>query len=203
MIIRIGKANDNDFVVNDVHVSRYHARLIRDENGRLFIEDTDSANGTYVNGDRVIKKRVTPSDVIMLGDHYVLEIQAVLKSDNDYSEEFAALKPVYERYIKEKIRIGLCADACENDSLRNIDNKLRYNPTFDVENRTHEVAIKSCPVAILKEDGEMFVFDELTEEELPTLSSFCVSCGKCVQVCDEKNARKYMTAVWDGRFRYQ
>ena len=51
MIIRIGKANDNDFVVNDVHVSRYHARLIRDENGRLFIEDTDSANGTYVNGD--------------------------------------------------------------------------------------------------------------------------------------------------------
>ncbi|AEW19889.1 FHA domain-containing protein [Tannerella forsythia] len=105
MIIRIGKANDNDFVVNDVHVSRYHARLIRDENGRLFIEDTDSANGTYVNGDRVIKKRVTPSDVIMLGDHYVLEIQAVLKSDNDYSEEFAALKPVYERYIKEKIRI--------------------------------------------------------------------------------------------------
>ena len=94
MIIRIGKANDNDFVVNDVHVSRYHARLIRDENGRLFIEDTDSANGTYVNGDRVIKKRVTPSDVIMLGDHYVLEIQAVLKSDNDYSEEFAALKPV-------------------------------------------------------------------------------------------------------------
>lgn len=97
------------------------------------------------------------------------------------------------------LNCGLCADACENDSLRNIDNKLRYNPTFDVENRTHEVAIKSCPVSILKEDGEMFVFDELTEEELPTLSSFCVSCGKCVQVCDEKNARKYMTAVWDGR----
>ena len=93
------------FVVDDVHVSRYHARLIRDENGHLFIEDTDSENGTYVNGDRVIKKKVVPSDVIMLGDHYVLDIMAVLKSDNDYSEEFAALKPVYERYIKEKIRI--------------------------------------------------------------------------------------------------
>lgn len=70
MIIRIGKANDNDFVVNDVHVSRYHARLIRDENGRLFIEDTDSANGTYVNGDRVIKKESRPlmslcSEIIM------------------------------------------------------------------------------------------------------------------------------------------
>lgn len=26
MIIRIGKASDNDFVVNDPHVSRYHAK---------------------------------------------------------------------------------------------------------------------------------------------------------------------------------
>lgn len=31
MIIRIGKASDNDFVVNDPHVSRYHAKLIREE----------------------------------------------------------------------------------------------------------------------------------------------------------------------------
>ncbi len=105
MVIRIGKAIDNDFVANDSHVSRYHARLTRDEKGNLFIEDTESTNGTFVNGDRVIKKKITPSDIVTLGNNYTLNISEVLKSDNDYSEEFAALKPVYDNYIKEKIRI--------------------------------------------------------------------------------------------------
>lgn len=105
MVIRIGKASDNDFVANDPHVSRYHAILTRDEKGDLFIEDTDSTNGTFVNGDRVIKKKVTPSDTVTLGANYELNIKSILKSDNDYSEEFAALKPIYDNYIKEKIRI--------------------------------------------------------------------------------------------------
>lgn len=50
MIIRIGKASDNDFVVNDPHVSRYHAKLIREEGGCWLLEDLGSTNGTFVNG---------------------------------------------------------------------------------------------------------------------------------------------------------
>lgn len=105
MMIRIGKASDNDFVIHDPYVSRYHARLGRDENGTLFIEDTDSANGVFVNGDRIIKKKISLSDKVVLGEHCLLNIADVLKFNNDYSEEFEALKSVYEKYIKEKIRI--------------------------------------------------------------------------------------------------
>ena len=36
MIIKIGKAKDNDFIANDPHVSRHHARLIREDGGNLF-----------------------------------------------------------------------------------------------------------------------------------------------------------------------
>lgn len=97
------------------------------------------------------------------------------------------------------LNCGLCADLCENESLRNIDGKLRYNPTIDIENNTHDKAIKSCPVNTLAISSEMFVFDEFEEEELPTLSGFCVSCGKCVQVCDEVNARQFRTQTWDGK----
>jgi len=92
MIIRIGKASDNDFVVNDPHVSRYHAKLIREEGGCWLLEDLGSTNGTFVNGAQIVKKHVTPSDTIKLGDNYVLNISEALKSNNDYSEEFAALK---------------------------------------------------------------------------------------------------------------
>lgn len=41
MIIRIGKASDNDFVVNDPHVSRYHAKLIREEGGCWYLKIWD------------------------------------------------------------------------------------------------------------------------------------------------------------------
>ena len=105
MIIKIGKAEDNDFKVDDAYVSRYHAKLTRDETDGLFIEDVGSTNGTFVNGDRVVRKKINASDKVTLGEHYTLNIIDVLKFDNDYSEEFAALKSVYEDYIKEKIRI--------------------------------------------------------------------------------------------------
>ena len=52
MIIKIGKAKDNDFIANDPHVSRHHARLIREDGGNLLLEDTGSTNGTFVNGKK-------------------------------------------------------------------------------------------------------------------------------------------------------
>jgi ribosomal protein L37AE/L43A len=105
MKIRIGKASDNDFVVNDASVSRYHAQLSTDREGCLLLEDLDSANGTYVNGVQIMKKRVAPTDAVCLGSGFVLHIAEVMKSRNDYSDEFAALKGVYARYIEQKVRI--------------------------------------------------------------------------------------------------
>ena len=97
------------------------------------------------------------------------------------------------------LNCGLCADLCENESHKNVDGKLRYDPTLDTENITHDVAISHCPVLTLREDEEMFIYDEFSDEELPALAGFCVSCGKCVQVCDEVNARQLMTHTWDGK----
>lgn len=105
MLIKIGKAPDNDVVINDPHVSRYHAQLIRTENDTWIIEDLNSTNGTFVNGDQVMKKRIVATDEIRLGDQYKLSLGDVLKQANDYSEEFNALKEVYDNYIKEKVKI--------------------------------------------------------------------------------------------------
>lgn len=41
MIITIGKAQDNDYVVDDAHVSRHHARLVHGEDGFWMLEDSD------------------------------------------------------------------------------------------------------------------------------------------------------------------
>ena len=104
-MITIGKANDNEYVVNDPSVSRHHAQLTYEEEGHWILEDLGSTNGTFVNGIQIARKQVTSKDVIKLGDSYVFNLAEVLKANNDYSEEFAALKQVYDNYIQAKIKI--------------------------------------------------------------------------------------------------
>lgn len=105
MIIRIGKADDNDYVVSHPEVSKHHAVLVRDADGGLLLEDLDSTNGTFVNGTQIVKKRIVTSDEVRLGETCSLDIPEVLKSVNDYSDDFLALKDVYGRYVAAKVRI--------------------------------------------------------------------------------------------------
>jgi len=51
-VTTIGRAEDNDLVVDDRWVSRYHAQIHR-EQGRYVVVDQDSRNGTLVNGKRI------------------------------------------------------------------------------------------------------------------------------------------------------
>jgi ABC transport system ATP-binding/permease protein len=65
--LRIGRASDNDVVVSDLSVSRYHAELRRTSRGEFEIVDLDSHNGTYLNGQRVKVAPVTETDLIGVG----------------------------------------------------------------------------------------------------------------------------------------
>jgi hypothetical protein len=71
--ISIGRNAGNDVVIPDQTVSGEHARLVN-ENGNWFIVDNKSTNGTFVNGTKVSKQRVTASDMIKLGAAF-LKIQ--------------------------------------------------------------------------------------------------------------------------------
>ena len=56
--ITIGRAYDNDLVLDDPHVAAHHLRLVHDNNGAWVAEDLDSVNGLYVDGKRVRRERV-------------------------------------------------------------------------------------------------------------------------------------------------
>jgi ABC transport system ATP-binding/permease protein len=67
-VLRIGRATDNEVVVSDLSVSRYHAELRRDSRGGYEIADLSSHNGTYVNGQRIAAPApVTEADIISIG----------------------------------------------------------------------------------------------------------------------------------------
>lgn len=50
--ISIGRARDSDLLIQDDYTSTHHARLLN-WNGQWMIQDLDSTNGTYVDGERV------------------------------------------------------------------------------------------------------------------------------------------------------
>ena len=63
---RIGRAPDSDIVIPDPGVSRYHAEL-RHVAGEPHIVDLDSANGTFVNGQRVSAAPLSEGDIVGIG----------------------------------------------------------------------------------------------------------------------------------------
>lgn len=63
----VGNAVDCDLVINQPAVSGQHCRLIKKADG-YYLEDLQSTNGTYVNGQRLsTAQRVSPTDKITLG----------------------------------------------------------------------------------------------------------------------------------------
>ncbi|MEV0371672.1 FHA domain-containing protein [Streptomyces sp. NPDC050636] len=63
---RIGRATDNDLVVDDLAVSRRHAELRAGPEGYEIV-DLGSHNGTYLNGQPVTRSPVIPGDIIGIG----------------------------------------------------------------------------------------------------------------------------------------
>lgn len=65
-VIKIGRRSDNDVAIPNLSVSGKHA-IIRVEGGQAVLEDLNSTNGTYINGEIVKQKVVRSGDEIILG----------------------------------------------------------------------------------------------------------------------------------------
>ena len=50
---RIGRSKENDLVISNLGLSRFHASIARDISGSLRVNDENSTNGTFVNRRRV------------------------------------------------------------------------------------------------------------------------------------------------------
>jgi serine/threonine protein kinase len=66
-VTTIGRTNGNDFVIPGRTVSRRHARLWFNQ-GRWYLEDLQSANGTMVNGVRITQAMLNDGDRVQFGD---------------------------------------------------------------------------------------------------------------------------------------
>lgn len=51
--VYLGRGNDNEILIKDPYVSKKHLKIVEDE-GNYYLEDLNSANGTYLNGDKIM-----------------------------------------------------------------------------------------------------------------------------------------------------
>jgi pSer/pThr/pTyr-binding forkhead associated (FHA) protein len=67
----IGRAPDNEVMIDNLAVSNHHARITWVEE-QLFVEDLQSPNGTFVNDMRIERSVLQHGDSIKVGKHYLL-----------------------------------------------------------------------------------------------------------------------------------
>jgi FHA domain len=77
-VLTVGRSPHSDLFLDDVTVSRHHARILRDETGFL-VEDLNSLNGTYVNRKRIERHQLFDGDEVQIGKFKV----AFLEQAND------------------------------------------------------------------------------------------------------------------------
>ena len=65
--IRIGRAYDNDFIVDDVHTAAHHAIVEATEDGKLRLRDLNSKNGLVHLGKRQTQMLINGHTVVRLG----------------------------------------------------------------------------------------------------------------------------------------
>ncbi|MEV7773740.1 ATP-binding cassette domain-containing protein [Kitasatospora sp. NPDC086791] len=84
--VRIGRAPDNEMVLDDLVVSRHHAELRELPDGGHEIVDLNSHNGTYLNGRPVRRAPVGPADIVGIGHSALCLVDGRLVEYTDTGE---------------------------------------------------------------------------------------------------------------------
>jgi HD-GYP domain-containing protein (c-di-GMP phosphodiesterase class II) len=165
--ITIGRDPQNTIMLDDEQVSRFHLRIKK--RGKLYIlEDLESRNGTFVNGDRVINSTLHSHDKIMLGS---TEYQFFAPEPNIHIKtEVMGLKVVFAENLglKGPIPLGRAQEEARQDLIR-LDpsmlvrqgqkNRATVDQIFDYYNNLLVIAdLPEAANVLLKELGKLMSF---------------------------------------------
>lgn len=91
--LKLGRQQGSDILLTEGGVSRTHA-LVWEDGGTVFIEDKASANGTFVDGERISEPTpLTPQSEVVLGD-YTLRLKAAAPARSTGARRAARPAPV-------------------------------------------------------------------------------------------------------------
>lgn len=128
--IRIGRAEDNDIVLDHKSVSRYHA-LLTIQNNQVIFEDLKSRNGVRVGGARVKRAELKDNDEVGVGD----------------------LEGVFFQRLKKQSHSAKAPAASKKQMLGNLLDGIRFSSAIekfqDLDMRKKRMAFAGIIISIL------------------------------------------------------
>jgi hypothetical protein len=119
--LNIGRAKGNTLIIPHQKISSKHCIIKRTSDTDFIIEDLVSANGTFVNGKRIMQTLLKVGDELKLADFEIdtemifaiFRLKTItgslnyeeLKKQEAIHQEFIQLKKVYDEYISHKKKI--------------------------------------------------------------------------------------------------
>jgi pSer/pThr/pTyr-binding forkhead associated (FHA) protein len=91
-VVTIGRKPDNDIHIDNLAVSGNHAKVLTILNDS-FIEDLNSTNGTYVNGDKITKHALQNGESVVVGKHELTYINESAAGDEGEFEKTMIIRP--------------------------------------------------------------------------------------------------------------
>ncbi len=113
--INIGRRPSNDVCITDRSVSGRHARIERDGDV-LWIEDLNSTNGTYVNGEPVSRQQLVDGDDVLVGK-VQLKCQLPVMAATAEPAVTAAPPSMDDSFDESLEELGLGAAVDDDDEL--------------------------------------------------------------------------------------
>ena len=111
----LGRASDNDIVVEDSGVSRRHGRLERDGDGYR-VSDLGSHNGTFVNGQKVTSAKLQDRDQIQVGQHILTYVLWDSEPSIPVREMTVSLEVDYDQVVSQITRQTRAAETLKGDA---------------------------------------------------------------------------------------
>ena len=84
--ITIGRNEDNTIIIDNLAVSGYHAR-IDPTGGDFILTDLQSTNGTFVNDQRVVSRKLAHGDNVIIGKHVIIFVGTGKEADAGQAEK--------------------------------------------------------------------------------------------------------------------
>lgn len=166
--LSVGRGSDNDVVLGSKQVSRNHA-LLSVLNGKLYIKDLDSSNGTFINDARIEgnkSKHLQADDTVGFAS-FVFQVAAPVVTD-----DVNVAQPVLEEVTTEAAPIIEATPAAVTPAI--IADKAINSEVIDTEKSVvteQNVATNTVETASTKEPAaEPTIAKEVAKEITPSVA---------------------------------
>jgi sigma-B regulation protein RsbU (phosphoserine phosphatase) len=205
--VSIGRASDCTIPIKDRYLSRKHAEIVL-ENGSWLVKDLGSANGTYLNGNRV--ERDSPlknGDRIRLGDTEIVFAAAEHNTDrmlaiaNHHISATIAI-PVHDI---DTVTPGDRSDVSRLHTLTLLARELIEDRPmtelfgFIVERVMQHLQPSRAALGLLAPDGKSFSAVEVRRQDQTDASELKISHTLLAEVVEEKKALAFIDVGLDEK----